>query len=146
MSLVQLIPAIYGRLKEDPVLQGLGVTVHTRMRPDNPEGIKAPIVIVDLPQLPDARNLHGAAADLSFEIETWGYGKDMLEACATVADRIAYLMLSEPLSTEDGSISLRLISETGINDVPEQNPKIIHLQERFTTRFWSQARVQALTS
>lgn len=141
--ITQIIPAIYARLTGDAWLSG-NSDIFTRRRPSAPDRLVRPAVIVEYPNLPDEVGYHGAAQNLAAEIRVWGYGYDMDDDVARVADRVT-LVMQAPLVLDDGSSTTRFASELGWIEIPEEDPKIIHILERFGARFWSAQRIDSLT-
>lgn len=140
-----LVPAIDARLHGDTWLRD-NADVFFRRRPASPERLTRPGVIIEFPNLPDETGLHGGAQNFSVEIRIWGYGYEMDDEVAAVADRVTLLMCA-PFELEDGSATTQLFSELGWHELPEaKDPKIIHLLDRFGARFWSATKISTLTT
>lgn len=139
-----LAPYVYDRLRADATLLSRA-DISIRRKPTFPEKLSKPVVVVEFPLTPDELGLHGGAQNLSQEIRIFGYGNEMDDDVAFVADRITLLM-PPPINLSDGSVTSQLYSELGWIEITEGDPKIIHVLERFVARLWSATKIATLTS
>lgn len=144
----QLLPAIVGVLLGDGELGSLTKDVANRRSPDSPKNATVkPLVTFLVAGGPDVKGLHGAATDPALEVKIWGYGNDVrLQSNAAKASRRIDQLLLSPLKTADGSLLRRLRTVTGWQDIGDTDPQTLHLSCQYAARYWSQARIAALTS
>lgn len=143
-----LLPELMDLLDTDSELSGYIGELRLRRLPDNPKEITDPEVTVIPDGGADARNTHGAAIDVQVEIKIFAqeegarYRKQVIPA----ARRIDQLLLDTMKDFSDNSVARRWFSNTGWQDIDQPQSYLIHLQNQYETRYWSEQRINALNN
>lgn len=140
-----LLPEVMSRLTGDATLGGLTTQINLFANPSDPKAVVGIWVAVATAPGNDEIGLHGAAENVALEVECWAYGYNNIPNAYKAGNRITQLFLA-PIRTSDGGLTFRFRSVTSWQKVPEEDSKIIHLQNVFASRYWPTARVSALTA
>ncbi len=138
-------PKIFQRLDGDATLGGFIQEVSQRTNPDEPKFLSNPFVTIHTFGGVDAEDLHGAAIDIQCEIKIWAYGESMIKNALRAATRIDELLLTK-LTLPVGNFIGRFRPITGWQDTDTADPKLIHLQNQYSARYWVAGKISVLTS
>ncbi len=141
----KLIPAIMTRLDDDSELAGYVGEINLHRNPPDPKALTKPLVVVRAAPGEEEVGLHGAAENVSVEVKIWGYGHSMTPDAYRAGRRIIQLFLAG-FRVANGGLTFRFRSVAGWQTVDDTDPLTLHLQNSFTTRYWSEQRISTLTA
>ncbi len=144
----RLIPALLAALDGDSELTStLEAEVWFNRQPDDPTTMLVPRVVMSIMGSPEPGERLGGPIDLMPEVHIWGYEgavRAEIDKCFLVAQRVDELMLTPRGTTVTGPTASTIVL-TGWQTIAGQDPRVIHLVNRYSIRFWSAGRIAAIT-
>lgn len=149
----KILNAIGQRLAADATLIGLldsiggGPAVLRARGFENPRELegKKPRLVFNVLGSPDVVGLHGYAVDLTVNVDLWGYGVDAWPKADQAAQRTDEVLLAL-FDVSPGGGTFRWAAVTGWQPVEDSDPLTVRLNNRYSSRYYSDGRLTALTS